>query len=141
MNFDLNNLPDEVLFYSNEDFFLFVEKCLGSDGSELVKILGIKNTRALIHIPNIMAIIDLDCDEINNIKKRICFDTKNKSFVIKPGIKYAVQDFIDSLRKKNADYTKRAKRTKQSLKFLYKIFRIQLSLQNTLTVNLYLHRH
>ena len=80
-------------------FFLCVENFLGSGEFELIKIQGIKNTRALIHIPDIMAVIDLDCDEINNIKKHICFDTKNKGFVIKQGIQCGIQDFIDSLRK------------------------------------------
>ena len=69
MSFNLHNLPDEVLFYSNEDFFLFVENFLGSDELKLIKIQSIKNTRALSHIPDIMAVIDIDCDEINNIKK------------------------------------------------------------------------
>ena len=36
MNFDLSNLSDEVVFYSNEEFFFsFAEKCLVSDESPM----------------------------------------------------------------------------------------------------------
>lgn len=114
MSFDLNNLPDDVLFYSNEQFFIFVEQYLGVDESELMKIQGIKNIRALIHIPDVLAVIDLDCDEVNEIKKRVCFNTKNKGFVVKQGIKCGIQDLIETLRKKRNDYEKRSKRSKQS---------------------------
>ena len=110
MSFDLNNLPNEVLFYSNEQFCYFIETCLGADELELMTIQGIKNTRALLHITDIMSIIDLDCDAINNIKKRICFDTKNKGFVIKEGIRCGIQDLIGALKKKNTEYLKRSNR-------------------------------
>ena len=132
MSFDLNNLPNEVLLYSNEEFFTFIETCLGVDELELMKIRGIKNTRALIHIPNILSIIDLDCDEVNNIKKRICFDTKNKGFVIKEGIKCGIQDLIGALRKKNNDYLKRSNRVASSSQFpLRNISNSIISLENT----------
>jgi hypothetical protein len=110
MSFDLNNLPNEVLFYSNEQFFNFIETCLGADELELMTIQGIKNTRALLHITDILSIIDLDCDALNNIKKRICFDTKNKGFVIKEGIRCGIQDLIGVLKKKNTEYLKRFNR-------------------------------
>ena len=109
-SFDLNNLPYEVLLYSNEQFFHFIETCLGVDELELMKIQGIKNTRALLHITDIMSIIALDCDAVNNIKKRIYFETKNKGFVIKEGIRCGIQDLIGALKKKNAEYLKRSNR-------------------------------
>ena len=111
MNFDLNSLPGEILFYSNDLFFSFVEKCLGSDELHLIKIQGIKNTRALIHIPDIMAILDLDCDEIDDLRKK-CFNTKNKGFVVKEGVKCGIIDFIESAKKKNSNYVKQLKRIK-----------------------------
>ena len=77
-----------------------------------MKIQSIKHTRALIHIPDIMAILDLDCDEINNLKKRICFNTKNKGFMVKEGIKCGILDFVESLKKKNVNNVKQFKRIK-----------------------------
>ena len=118
INFDLDNLPDEVLFYKNNDFFRFVETCLGSDELELIKVQGIKNTRGLVHIHDVLTVIDLDCDEINELKKRICFHTKNNGFVIKEGFKCGVQDFIHLLKTKSTDYLKRSKKFKSSSKFL-----------------------
>ena len=118
MSFDLNNLPSEVLLYSNEEFFTFIETCLGVDELELMTIQGIKDTRALIHILNIFSIIYLDCDEVDNIKKCICFDMKNKAFVSKEGIKCGIQDLTGALRRKENEYLKRSNRIASSSSFL-----------------------
>lgn len=91
MSFGLNSVLHEVLLY-------FIETCLEADELERMMIEGIKNTRALLHITDIISIVDLHCDAINNIKQRICFDTKNKGFAIKKRIKCGIQGLIGTLR-------------------------------------------
>ena len=110
MSYDLNNLPNEVLFYSNEQLFQFIETRRGIEELELMKTQGIKNTTALLHITDIISIIDLDRDAINNIKKRIRFDAKNKGFVTKERVQCGIQDLITALKRKNMEYLKRSNR-------------------------------
>ena len=51
MALNLNSLPDEVLFYSNEQFYKFIEDYLGVDEMNLLKIQSIKNVRTLLKVP------------------------------------------------------------------------------------------
>jgi hypothetical protein len=113
-NVDLNNLSDEVLLYSNDRFYQFVEKCLGPDELVLVKLQAIKSTRALINVPDILAVLDLDCPELNDIKKRICFVTESNELVLKAGVKCAIEDFTNTLKAKNDEYLQRTKKTKKA---------------------------
>ena len=56
---NLNNLPHEVLFYSNDQFYQFIENCLGVDEMNLLKVQSIKNIRTLIKIPDIFSALTI----------------------------------------------------------------------------------
>lgn len=115
MNIDLNNLPDEVLFFSNEQFYNFVEQCLGPDEMLLIKLQSIKNIRTLIHVPDVLDVLNIKCKEIVELKHRICFtDEDSHKFIVKPGIKAGIADLIEVLKDKNHRYIKRIKGSKHS---------------------------
>ncbi|CAM4788102.1 unnamed protein product [Rotaria magnacalcarata] len=135
MNINLNNLPDEVLFYSNEKFYDFIEQCLGVDEMMLIKLQSIKNIRTLINVPDVLAVLNVKCKELVNLKNRICFiDEDNNDFIVKPGIKAGVADLIEVLKDKNYKYIKRIKGSKSSTSCI-KTNNSQLnaSLSNTLS--------
>ncbi|CAM4815916.1 unnamed protein product [Rotaria magnacalcarata] len=93
MNIDLNNLPDEVLFYSNEQFYNFIEQCLGHDEMELIKLQSIKNIRTLINVPDVLGVLNIKCKELVELKNRICFTNEDShQFIVKPGIKAGIDD-------------------------------------------------
>ncbi|CAF4426308.1 unnamed protein product [Rotaria sp. Silwood2] len=115
MNIDLNNLPDEVLFYSKEQFDTFIEQCLGVDEMMLIKLQSIKNIRTLINVPDVLAVLNVKCKELVDIKNRICFiDEGNNNFIVKPGVKAGIADLIEVLKDKNYKYVKRTKGSKSS---------------------------
>jgi hypothetical protein len=116
MTIDLNNLPDEVLFYSNDQFYNFIENCLGTDEMELLKLQSIKNIRTLLNVPDVFAIFTVNCKEIIDLKNSICFidDKNNSNIIIKSGIKAGVDDLITTLKEKNNKYIKRIKHSTSS---------------------------
>ena len=113
---DLNNLSNEVLFYSNDEFYQFIENCLGVDEMILLKLQSIKNVRTLIHVPNVFSILSINCKELRELKTRLCFiDEDDKmNIIIKSGIKAGFDDLIAVLKEKTNKNNKRAKRTQSS---------------------------
>ena len=114
MIFDLNNLTDEVLSYSNDDFYRFIEDSLGCDEMLLMKIQAIKSSRALINVPDVLAVLSLNCNELFDIKKRLCFITDENQFVVKSGIKAGIDDLVSLLKRKNDEYIRRTKGSRTS---------------------------
>ena len=115
---DMNNLSDEVLLYSHDQFYQFVEDCLGHDEMILIKLQAIKSTRALLHVSNVLAVLDLNCPELTDLKRRTCFLVDNSNTVLKAGIKAGIEDFVATLRAKNMEYIQRSKRLKKASEFL-----------------------
>lgn len=114
MIFDLNNLADEVLSYSNDEFYRFIEDSLGFDEMLLIKTQAIKSSRSLINVPNVLAVLSLNCHELFDIKKRLCFITDENKFVVKSGIKAGIDDLVSLLKRKNDEYIRRTKGSKTS---------------------------
>ncbi len=102
---DLSSLPDEVLLYSNDQFYKFIEDCLGVDEMNLLKLQSIKSIRTLIKVPDIFSILSIKCKEIVDLKNRLCFiDDDNNNIIIKAGIKTSFDDLIITLKDKNNKY-------------------------------------
>ncbi|CAF1630862.1 unnamed protein product [Adineta ricciae] len=116
MTIDLNNLPDEILFLANNEFYEFIKTCLGDDEMLLLKIQSIKSIRALLNVPDVLAVINIKCKELVDIKNRICFidENNNNRFVVKSGIKGGIDDLLSVLKEKQSEYIKRTKRLKTS---------------------------
>ena len=116
MIIDLNNLPDEVLFYSNDQFYKFIEDCLSADEMKLLKLQRIKNTRTLLNVPVVFAIFSFNCKELGDLKNNIGFidDDNDKNIVVKSGIKAGIDYLITTLKEKNNKYIKRKKHSKSS---------------------------
>ncbi|CAF4984696.1 unnamed protein product [Rotaria magnacalcarata] len=113
---DLNNLSDEVLFYSNDEFYKFIENCLGVDEMKLLQLQSIKNIRTLLNVPDVFAIFSVNCKELVDLKNSICFvdEDNNKNIIIKSGIKAGIDNLITTLQEKNNKYIKRTKNSKPS---------------------------
>ncbi|CAF3393725.1 unnamed protein product [Rotaria socialis] len=137
MNIDLNNLSDEVLFYSNEQFYNFIEQCLGPDEMMLIKLQSIKNTRILINVLDALGVLNIKCKEVVEIKNRICFtDEDSHQFIVKPGIKAGIDDLIEVLKNKNHRYIKRTKGSKSSsLSTKTSYSQLNASVSNTPSLN------
>lgn len=113
---DLNNLPEEVLLYSNDQFYQFIEDCLGVDEMNLVKIQCIKSIRTLMNVPNVFSVLNLKCKELIDLKSRLCFvdDEDSNRIVIKAGVQTGFDDLIAILKEKNKRNCKSRKNSKLS---------------------------
>ncbi|CAF3928159.1 unnamed protein product [Rotaria sordida] len=112
---NLNNLPDEVLFYSNDQFYQFIESRLGVDEMNLLKIQSIRNTKTLLKVPDIFSVLGIKCKELVDLKNRLCFvDEDNNNIIIKAGVKTDFDDLITILKEKNCKYLKKMKKSKLS---------------------------
>ncbi|CAF2663583.1 unnamed protein product [Rotaria sp. Silwood2] len=112
---DLNNLLDEALFYSNDQFYKFIEDCLGVDEMNLLKMQSIKNIRTLLNLPDVFAILSVNCKELVDLRNSICFaDEDNNNIIIKSGIKAGMNSLITTLQEKKSKYIKQTKNSKSS---------------------------
>lgn len=116
MAIDLDNLSDEVLFYSHDQFYNFIEEYLGVDEMKLIKLQSIKSSKTLINVPDVLAILSFKCREMTDLKHRLCFidDDNPENFVVKSGIKTGITDLIKALKEKNLKHAKRKKYSKSS---------------------------
>jgi len=116
MSVDLNGLSNEVLSYSNEEFYQFIEKYLGVDEMNLLKIQSIKNVRTLLKVPDIFSVFDIKCKELVDLKSRLCFidDDNDRNIIVKVGVKTSFNDLIVVLNEMNRKSFKKSKKSKSS---------------------------
>ncbi|CAF2249460.1 unnamed protein product [Rotaria magnacalcarata] len=96
---DLNDLTDEVLFYPNDQFYKFIEDCLGVDEMNLLNLQSIKNIRTLLNLPDVFSMFSINCKELVDLKNSICFvdEDNNKNIMVKSGIKAGIDNLITTL--------------------------------------------
>lgn len=102
MIIDLHDLPDDVLSYSDDQFYNFIKNCLGIDEMMLLKLQSIKNIRTLLNVPDVFAILHLRCKELPALKSSICFvdEDNDRNVIVKSGIKAGIDDLIGVLKEK-----------------------------------------
>lgn len=105
--FNLYNLPDDVLFKSNDNFYDFVSQVFGKVEADILKVQGIRNVHSLIRSKNLLAILELDCDEVNTLKCHACFECKDGSFITRQGVKLNLDHLFDVLKNKHEKYKKK----------------------------------
>ena len=91
---DTSILPSDIFNCHDDEFYSIVNQLTGSDEVEFLGIQSIRTANSFLRIKNIFDILTIDSEEINDIKKEICFISNNNSFEIKSGI----QGLIDFLR-------------------------------------------
>jgi hypothetical protein len=110
MSIDLSNISDDVLSYSNDHLYTFIEESLGTDEMMLIKIQSINNVRALLNVPDLMGFLSFNSKEIVALKQRICFiDEDNERFMVKAGIKTNIDDLVLALKEKKKNKQNKTK--------------------------------
>ena len=97
-------LPDDIVSYENDSFYNFVRVFVGDIEKEILQVQHIKNIRLLLLVPDVFSFIDLECEDLLDLKKRVCFLVGNTHFVVKPGIKFNMEYFIRLARSKTSIY-------------------------------------
>jgi hypothetical protein len=95
-------------------FYDFVEKRLGVNQSLLLKIQQINSVSCflLTHDPCEILNLNINDDDLNELKTKICFPLSDGSFLVKPGFKTGLLCLRDLLSKKTKDKLKQSRNTK-----------------------------
>ena len=105
---DTTVLPSDVFTYHDDDFYNLISQLAGPDETALFKLQGIRTVNSFLRTSNIFDIFNIDAEEINDIKKQICFILGSDGYIIKPGIKSSIEYLRDLFGKKQDEIAKNA---------------------------------
>ncbi|CAF4818226.1 unnamed protein product, partial [Rotaria sp. Silwood2] len=89
--YDVSVLPDDIFTYCGDKFFQLVHTLVGNNIVDILKIQSINSTQSFINTKDVLAIFQLDCPDLLQIKERLCFKLSNGNFIIKIGIKSSLK--------------------------------------------------
>ncbi|CAF1369097.1 unnamed protein product [Rotaria sp. Silwood1] len=116
-NFYLNTsrLPNDVLSYTDQDFYNFVEMFLGKLHAHLLSYLHINSVPCFLLTENPCSIFSLDIEDevLEQLSREICIKLKNNQLIVKPRVENSFKCLKDLLLKK---IEQDMKRTKQNSK-------------------------
>ena len=112
----VETLPPDIRSYIDEQFCSFVSEVLGKSFSNLLEILQNNSTSCFLMTDDLFHILDLDVDHqpLTDLKKSICFQLKDCSALLKPGIKSVFKCFKQALLNERETVMKHMKRNKKS---------------------------
>ena len=92
-------LPDDVLSLEGERFSVLVQRTCGDVMKELMRKLALRSTRHLLMVDSdILALLQQNYRELEEIKHRACLHLDDGSVMLKPGLRIDFDRFIESLR-------------------------------------------
>ncbi|CAF1489022.1 unnamed protein product [Rotaria sp. Silwood1] len=109
-NIDTNVLPPDVLSLMDNQFYDFIRELTSSNEAEILKLQHINNVNAFLLTKNPLELLELNSSDVQDIRKRICFELENKTFVVKPGIKSNLQYLHDLFCKRMDEHVKDIKK-------------------------------
>ncbi|CAF2740457.1 unnamed protein product [Rotaria sp. Silwood2] len=90
---------ENISSYSDNVFYAFVKEFVGEVESEILEIQRIKNVRILLQVPDVFIFLQINSKDIFKLKERACFVTDDLQYIVRPGIKSNLEQFIETLRK------------------------------------------
>ncbi|CAF2639590.1 unnamed protein product [Rotaria sp. Silwood2] len=126
---DTSRLPDDVLSYTDQVFYNFVEMHLGKLHARLLSYLHISSVPCFLLTENPCGIFALDIDDevLEQLSQEVCIKLKNNQLIVKPGVKNGFKCLKELLFKKIEEETKKIKlKGKQQLTTLVNTIPAQL---------------
>ena len=99
-------LPDDILSYTDTQFYNAAKQIVGDIGMELLEIQSIRSPDSFLSIPDVFAIPDIKCAALHPLKKNLCLKTYDDKYIVKPGIKSLMTYFRELIIKKQAEVMK-----------------------------------
>ncbi|CAF2945704.1 unnamed protein product [Rotaria sp. Silwood2] len=90
---------ENISSYSDDIFYKFVREFVGVIESEILEIRRIKNVRILLQVPDVFLFFQINSKDILKLKEKACFVTDDLQFIVRPGIKSNIEQFIEALKK------------------------------------------
>ncbi|CAF3565499.1 unnamed protein product [Rotaria socialis] len=108
---DTSRLPDDVLSYTDEAFYNFVEVHLGRINARLLSYLQISSVPCFLLTENPCEILTLDIDDevLEQMSQEICIKLKNSQVIVKPGIENCLKCLKNLLLRKIEEEMKKMK--------------------------------
>ena len=100
---DTSRLPQDVLTYTNLDFFNFIHKFCGKDEADLLKIQAVRTVDSFLAIKDLYSIFSLDSDDVKDIQARCGFRSRTGAYSVRPGIKSSldyIRDLLEEMQRK-----------------------------------------
>jgi|GEM_PF-5571510 len=99
-------LPDDILSYTDTQFYNVAKQIVGDIGMELLEIQSIRSPDSFLSIPDVFAILGIKCAALNPLKESLCLKTDDDKYIVKPGIKSLMTYFRELIIKKQAEVMK-----------------------------------
>ncbi|CAF4170949.1 unnamed protein product [Rotaria sp. Silwood2] len=99
-------LPNDVLSYTDTQFYNVAKQIVGENAVELLEIQGVRSPDSLVLIPDVFAILDIKCAALNSLKEKLCLKSDDDTYVVKPGIKSLMNYFCELIIKKKEEYVR-----------------------------------
>jgi len=95
---DTSKLPQDVITYTDKQFYDFITSFCGQDASDLLSIQAIRFVDSFLTIQDIYSIFELDSEDVKDIQAKCSFKKRNGTYTVKPGIKSTL-DHVGALLK------------------------------------------
>jgi hypothetical protein len=116
-SFNANQLPEDVLSYTDDKFYGFVREMLGDSAADLLNIQAINNVPSFLLTDNICDIIEFgaESEEIDALRGKFSFASRDGTFHVKLGIKNSFK-FLNKLLSSKLEEENKKKRSLQTTK-------------------------
>jgi hypothetical protein len=95
---DLLPFLDKLPSYTDEVFYNFVKDFVGVVEGEILEMQRIKNVRILLKIPDVFSFFQINNKDILKLKEKACFIADDSSYIVRPGIRSNIEQFIELLK-------------------------------------------
>jgi len=117
------HLPDNVLSFEGQKFFDLVSQTCGCVFKDLMEVLSIDTVYKLLLIENdILSVFQKNYRELETIKQRACLHLDDGTTMLKPGLRFDFDRFIEAIRAAN-DQNQQQKRTASSTNDVFSLLK------------------
>ncbi|CAF5143466.1 unnamed protein product, partial [Rotaria sp. Silwood1] len=81
---DTSRLPQDVLTYTDKQFYDFIKNFCGQDASDLLSIQAIRSVDSFLSIQDVYSVFELDSDDVKDIQKQCGFQKRNGIYTVRP---------------------------------------------------------
>ena len=112
LSVDTSVLPNDVLSFHDDSFYLIVEQIAGSAEAKLLEIQGIRSVYSFLNTDDVFDILSISCSALNNVRQSLCLEADDRTFMVKPGCRSSIRYLHQLLFQKHEEHLK--KMTKRS---------------------------
>ena len=106
LSVDTSILPIGVLSFYDDQFYQLVERIAGVAEAPLIEIQGIRSVYSFLHTDDVFTILSIPCAALRNVRKLVCLEKMDKTFMVKPGCRSSIRYLSKLLNRRHEGHTK-----------------------------------